>query len=170
MRNDMIWFKRKFEFTQELELYPMVLDRLRGAPARLEEKLKGVPEAVLKAKEGDSWSIQEQVGHLTMVELLWDARTTDFLDGKSELTAADIKNLPTKKIDFQSADIQELVRTFRERRTRLVKRLEQFSIEQAGQSAHHPRLDKPMRVIDHAFFAAEHDDHHLAKMSGMIEG
>jgi hypothetical protein len=25
-----------------------------------------------------------------------------------------------------------------------------------------------MRVIDLAFFAAEHDDHHLAKLTGML--
>jgi hypothetical protein len=26
----------------------------------------------------------------------------------------------------------------------------------------HPRLKEPMRLVDHLFFVAEHDDHHLA--------
>lgn len=26
----------------------------------------------------------------------------------------------------------------------------------------HPRLKKPMRLVDHLYFVAEHDDHHLA--------
>jgi hypothetical protein len=29
----------------------------------------------------------------------------------------------------------------------------------------HPRLQQPMRVVDMAFFVAEHDDHHLARMT-----
>ena len=31
-------------------------------------------------------------------------------------------------------------------------------------SAHHPRLNKPMRVIDLAVFVADHDDYHLAQI------
>jgi len=37
----------------------------------------------------------------------------------------------------------------------------------ASLSALHPRLQTPMRLIDHLFFIAEHDDHHLAKI-GML--
>jgi len=61
-----------------------------------------------------------------------------------------------------------LIKGFRERREKLVRLLERFGVEGAGQTAHHPRLEKPMRVIDLAFFAAEHDDHHLAKLTGML--
>jgi len=32
-------------------------------------------------------------------------------------------------------------------------------------TALHPRLQQPMRVLDMAFFTAEHDDHHLARMT-----
>ena len=34
--------------------------------------------------------------------------------------------------------------------------------------AWHPRLDRPMRVIDLAIFAAEHDDHHLARITELL--
>jgi hypothetical protein len=34
-----------------------------------------------------------------------------------------------------------------------------------GRVAIHPRLNKPMRLTDHLFFVAEHDDHHLAHIS-----
>jgi hypothetical protein len=30
--------------------------------------------------------------------------------------------------------------------------------------ARHPRLGTPMRLIDLAYFVAEHDDHHLARL------
>ena len=35
-------------------------------------------------------------------------------------------------------------------------------------TARHPRLKKEMRVLDLAFFIAEHDDHHLARISELI--
>jgi hypothetical protein len=35
----------------------------------------------------------------------------------------------------------------------------------AARTAHHPRLDRPMRVMDLAVFVAEHDDHHLARIT-----
>jgi hypothetical protein len=28
----------------------------------------------------------------------------------------------------------------------------------------HPRLQKPMRVVDMLFFAVEHDEHHVARV------
>jgi hypothetical protein len=32
----------------------------------------------------------------------------------------------------------------------------------------HPRLKQPMRLVDHLYFAAEHDDHHLARIWELI--
>jgi hypothetical protein len=32
----------------------------------------------------------------------------------------------------------------------------------------HPRLKAPMRLIDHLYFVAEHDDHHLAHVWGLV--
>jgi hypothetical protein len=34
----------------------------------------------------------------------------------------------------------------------------------------HPRLKTPMRLVDHLYFAAEHDDHHLARIWELVEG
>jgi len=32
----------------------------------------------------------------------------------------------------------------------------------------HPRLQQPMRLVDSLYFVAEHDDHHIAKISGLL--
>jgi hypothetical protein len=37
--------------------------------------------------------------------------------------------------------------------------------EDLDKSSLHPRLMKPMKIIDLAFFVAEHDDHHLAQIT-----
>jgi hypothetical protein len=81
-----VWFERKFDFTFPAEQYPSVCIRLRGAPARIEEILRGVSRDVLVNRPADKWSAQEQ----------------------------------------------------------------------------------PMRLVDHLHFAAEHDDHHLARSWELI--
>jgi len=35
-------------------------------------------------------------------------------------------------------------------------------------TARHPRLGTPMRLIDIAFFTAEHDDHHLSRITELM--
>lgn len=166
--NDMIWFDRKFEFVLPVEMYPVVVERLRGTPARLEEKLAGVSEAVLTAKPEDLWSIKEQVGHLCDLYELWDGRLDDFLDQQKKLRPADVTNRVTKHANHNATPVDDLLHRFRSNRSKLVARLEPLSIVEAAMTAQHPRLDQPMRLIDSVFFVAEHDDHHLSKITDLI--
>jgi uncharacterized damage-inducible protein DinB len=164
----MLWINRKFEFVLPVEMYSNILERLRGTPARLEDKLAGLTREVLTRKPDDKWSIQEQVGHLSDVEELWHGRIDDYLNGLKELRPADITNRVTSLKNHNTDTIANLLRSFRSSREKLVSRFERFDIPGAGQSAHHPRLNKPMRVIDLAYFIAEHDDHHLARMTELL--
>ena len=56
------------------------------------------------------------------------------------------------------------VEKFRAARSRLIARLEAMDPEGLEASALHPRLKVQLRVIDLAYFAAEHDDYHLARV------
>lgn len=49
------WFDRRFEFSLPVELLPNLLARLRGTPARLEEKLRGCPRELLTTKPVEQW-------------------------------------------------------------------------------------------------------------------
>jgi len=160
-----LWIDRKFEFALPAEMFPNVIERLRGTPASLEEKTAELSREVLTRKPGDKWSIQEQVGHLGDVEELWHGRIDDYQNGLKELRPADITNRVTIHKNHNADQIANLLQSFRASREKLVARFEEFGIEGAAQSAHHPRLNKPMRVIDLALFIAEHDDHHLARMT-----
>jgi hypothetical protein len=44
-----------------------------------------------------------------------------------------------------------------------VSRLREASADDLARASKHP-LGTPMRLIDLAFFVAEHDDHHMAKL------
>jgi hypothetical protein len=36
------WFERKFDFSSSQNIFPALLERLAGTPARLEEKIKSI--------------------------------------------------------------------------------------------------------------------------------
>ncbi|MCP4568105.1 MAG: DinB family protein [FCB group bacterium] len=166
----LLWINRTFEFSLPAEMFPMVVERLRGTPARLEEIVRSASPEILTQRHDNHWSIAETVGHLGDVEILWDLRMDDFLAGKKELFAADMSNRHTKEADHNSAPIEELLGRFRNARMALVARLDALEEHQIEITALHPRLKKPMRIIDSSFFAAEHDDHHLAALTGLIRG
>jgi len=163
-----LWFERKFDFTFPLDLFPNLCARLRGTPARLEELVRGVSRDDLARKTGNKWSAQEHAGHLLDLEPLWLARVEDFLVGGSELTAADLRNRKTDEANHNARPVAEVLQEFRDARSRLVKKVEAMDPAGLGRTMLHPRLKQPMRLVDHLFFAAEHDDHHLAMIWEML--
>jgi len=163
-----VWFERKFEFTFPVEQYPNLCVRLRGTPARLEEMLRGVSRDVLVRKPGDKWSAQEHAGHLLDLESLWMTRVDDFLKGGETLTVADLSNRKTHEANHNARQLMEILADFRRARLHLVERVEKFQPKSFARSMLHPRLKQPMRLVDHLYFVAEHDDHHLARIWEMI--
>ncbi len=162
------WFERKFEFSFPVELYPDLCMRLRGTPARLEEAVRGCPaERMLRAPQG-KWSAQEHAGHLLNLEPLWFARVEDFVAGGSELTVADLNNRSTDEARYNTQALGAILADFRRARLQMVDRLEQLDAALCARVLQHPRLKAPMRLVDHLFFVAEHDDHHLAMIWELI--
>ena len=158
------WFERKFEFTFPVEQYPNLCVRLRGTPARIEEMLKSVARDVLVHKPDTQWSVQEHAGHLVDLESLWMARLDDFLTGGDTLTVADLRTRKTDEANHNARPLNEILAEFRAARSRLLERVETFEPAVFSRSLLHPRLKQPMRLVDHFFFVAEHDDHHLARI------
>jgi hypothetical protein len=164
-----VWFGRKFDFTFPVEQFPNLCVRLRGTPARLEEILRGVARDVLVAKSGEQWSAQEHTGHLLDLEPLWAARVNDFLAGGDTLTAADLSNRGTHEANHNARNLEEILAGFRRIRLDLLRSVGELDPEVFSRSMLHPRLKQPMRLVDHLYFAAEHDDHHLAKIWELIQ-
>lgn len=163
------WFDRVFELDLPVELTPNITERLRGTPARLEERLAGIPAEVRLARYDGAWSIQENVGHLMDLEPLWAGRVDDLLSGAAELRPADLSNEKTHQARHNTASMEDLLAGFRRLRMDLVRRLEAMTEAQRQATALHPRLNLPMRAVDLAYFVAEHDDHHLVTITKAIE-
>lgn len=163
------WVERRFEFNLPLGVFPCVLERLRGTPARLEELTRGLAPAALTRRAGGAWSIQEQVGHLLDLDELHEGRLEDYERRLEVLRPADMTNRKTHEAGHNSARLADLLAAFREARTRFVRRLEALDEDAVARTGLHPRLQQPMRVIDLALFVAEHDDHHLASVTEIIK-
>jgi uncharacterized damage-inducible protein DinB len=162
------WFERKFDLSFPAELYPNLCIRLRGTPARLEELVRGCAPERLVGKQGDKWSAQEHAGHLLDIEPLWLARVEDFTRGGRELTAADLSNRKTHEANHNARAMGEILAGFRHARQALIETLERQDAAGFARTLLHPRLKQPMRLVDHVYFVAEHDDHHLAMMYELL--
>ena len=159
------WFERNFNFTSNQNTFPSIIERLDGTPARLEEKFKSIPPNILTVRVAGTWTIKENVGHLIDLEQLWQGRLDDIITGKKELRPTDLQNTRTHEANHDAVPIEELLKNFRLIRTETVDLLNKLDEETIFKSAHHPRLKTPMRTMDLFLFVADHDDHHLARIT-----
>ena len=159
------WTDRRFSFDFPAGIYPEMIERIRGTPARLEELFAGLPSETLTAQIDGRWSMQENAGHLLDLESLVSQRIDEYLAGNSALHAADMSNRKTYDAHHNEVAAELILKAFRAARHEIVNRLESFDAEIFERSALHPRLNVPLRLVDMLFFQAEHDDYHLARIS-----
>ena len=163
------WFDRIFDFKTSENILPSLIERLEGTPIRLSHKVRGFSPDFLIHKTGASWSVQEHIGHLIDLEPLWQGRLEDILDGAAVMREADLANRKTHEANHNHRDIHDLMLQFQEVRMNTVQRLQSLTEKQVFLQAEHPRLKIPMRTLDLFYFAAEHDDHHLAAISQLAK-
>ena len=159
------WLERDFPFDTPEWMFPHVVERVRGGPARLEDALRDVSKAALTYRKGNAWSIQEEAGHLLDIEPLMSERLEQLISGAQVLRAWDGTNQATWNAQHNTKVLADILLAFRQSRQSLARRFDALPEEMIERTAHYPRLNRPMRVIDLAEFVAEHDDYHLARIS-----
>ena len=162
------WIQRTFSFEFPVGKFPDLIERVRGTPVRIEERVTGLSQDRLTRRVVGGWSILENIGHLLDLGYLPSRRIEQILAGEDVLIAADMSNKKTHQAGHNQRDPAELLAAFRAERRQLVAMLEGLSEEDWGKSALHPRIKQPMRIVDIAYFDAEHDDYHLARISELI--
>jgi len=159
------WFERKFDFSFEQNIFPSIIERLEGTSIRLKAKIEQLPPDLLEIKPDEKWSIKENVGHLIDLEPLWHKRLDDILENKEYLISADLDNKKTDFAQHNKTNINDLLEQFQEIRQITLNKLSELEERDVYKIALHPRLKKPMRTMDLFLFVAEHDDHHLARIT-----
>lgn len=163
------WFDRNFNFEFTQNIFPSILQRLSRTPLRLEEMLKSIPSTILTYRIDNTWTIKENAGHLIDLEPLWQGRLEDIISGQIELRPTDLQNNKTNLAGHNEKPVNELLHSFRQIRQQTIALLEKIDEETVFKSALHPRLKTPMRTMDLFLFVAEHDDHHLARITELVK-
>ncbi|HEX8060652.1 MAG TPA: DinB family protein [Cyclobacteriaceae bacterium] len=159
----MDWFERTFTFGVPKAMLPFYLERLEGTIARIEYKVNGVSDKVLSEKYGGKWSIKQNIGHLAEVDQVGNKRIDEMVAGIPVLSPAVFEPQ-----DYNPWPIEKIIGLFRETRLSNIKKYRGLSDMHLSKGSLHPRLKVKMTPVDLAFFDAEHDDHHLLKISDII--
>ncbi len=104
------------------------------------------------------------------LEPLWLARVGDYVAASDQLTVADLKNRKTDEANHNARPLEQILSEFRAAREGLLKRVWTNWTDASlfARAIPHPRLKTPMRLVDHLYFVAEHDDHHLARIWELV--
>jgi uncharacterized damage-inducible protein DinB len=159
------WFSRTFELGLPPDAAPEILDRLGSTPDRLAAAVEGLSPEILTKRHDNKWSIQENAGHLFDLESLWDQRLDDYARGADTLHPADLENRKTHKAHHNDRPISAILADFHNARLAILAKIAALTPADLSRTALHPRLQKPMTVVDLCYFVAEHDDHHLATIT-----
>lgn len=162
------WFDRKFLFEETPPDYETIYSRLAAITNRLQEVCKEKTEQILEVKQEGKWSVKEHVGHLFILETLWQRRFIDISDGKPELTLTDLDNMATSQAGFNNYQLDDLIKRFDEERGKTLSLVGNLDMLDTTKKSLHPRLQQYFRLIDHACFIADHDDHHLEAIQQIL--
>jgi len=163
------WLEKTFNFDFPISRYAEFLEVLRQTPTHLEKLVESLPKDVITRRDGEAWSIQENAGHFLTAESLFTGRLEDYQNNTEVLRPARFEDNPTDKADFNSKDIQWILREFRAQREDYINQLDMFDPQEFGKASLHPRLQKPMRICDMLLFHAKHDQHHLSRIKELKE-
>lgn len=159
------WFERKFDFSFQQNIFPSIIERLSGTYVRLKSKIESTPAGLLEIKPNETWSIKENIGHLCDLEPLWQGRLDDIMNGEKYLRPTDLENKKTDFAQHNKTNIEDLLIQFQELREVTLNKLSNLEEADVFKFALHPRLEQPMRTMDLFLFVAEHDDHHLSRIT-----
>jgi len=162
------WFDRKFSPQLDNGLFWSILERLEGTPARIKYKTKKIESGVSYNQNG-KWSINKEVGHLLDLEPLWYKRFSQIINGVENLADADLENNATHNAAHDNVNLSRLIDKFEVKRSQLIEVLRNVSDSELDNSSTHPRLKTQMKLIDLAYFVAEHDDHHLGSITKLLQ-
>ncbi|MCW8309963.1 DinB family protein [Sphingobacterium sp. InxBP1] len=163
------WFDRQFDSNTSSEYFDEFLKRLEHFPTVLKKLLKSCPAEVSTRKMGGKWSVNENIGHLILLEDLWRIRFRDIKEGKPDMSPADLNNTATDQSSFNNMPVEELIKHLVSEREKTIAMLRKLSGEELLKTSMHPRLQQPMNIIDLMHFVAEHDLHHVYAIQSIMK-
>ncbi len=157
------WFERNLKFGLPVEMLPYYLERLMGTGVRIDAKVNGVTDEILCANLDGKWSVKQTIGHLAEVDEVATKRIDEMISGVPVMSPAVFEPK-----DYNPWPIEKVLANFRSTRSSNILRYKSLTTVDLHKASLHPRLKVPMTPVDLAWFDAEHDDHHLVRITEII--
>jgi len=164
------WSQRELSFGRGLDELPVLMERARGTPHRLRALLQHRSPEALSLRLSGTWSVMEHLGHLIVLQDRFEERVTDFELRRTRLCVIDLSDQERMLAGQRVRSLGDVLEELHLKRKAFLRRVERLSRASLLHVASHPCKDRPMRPMDMLLWIAEHDDHHLATMRGLLSG
>jgi len=146
----------------ELKKY---LDAAEQNPKEIATAVSGLPEKVLRYKASpDKWCIQEILGHLADVEIVYAYRLRQMLADKKPVIAPMDQNDWVRNLGHAETPPAELVALYGLNRHANLRLLQRFTPAELGKSAFHPEAKQDFTVAQLIERMGTHGGSHLEQI------
>ena len=147
------------------------LDAAEQSPKQVAAAVSGLGERTLHYKPApDKWCIQEVLGHLADVEIVYAYRLRQMLADKKPVIAPMDQNDWAQNLGYMDTPSAELIALYglnRHANLRLLRRLKAADLEK---SAYHPEIQKNVTVADLIEKIGTHGASHLEQIERLKKG
>ncbi len=162
------WFDRNFDLDIDNYRYEDSLTRLAYFPVILKQLLENCRKSIATVKVVGKWSIHKNIGHLILLEKLWSSRFQDIKGGNQNMSSADLNNFATDQASFNKYPLNNLTKSLVHERGQTIALLQNMNEEDFLKTSIHPRLNRPMSILELMHFVSEHDTNHMRSMLFII--
>jgi hypothetical protein len=134
-------------------------------PRQLAAAISGLPSSVLRYKPSvDKWCIQEIVGHLADVEIIFGHRIRQILADDKPVIASIDQNAWARNLSYVEASPPEMIALFGINRHHNLRILRRIKAEDLIRSAYHPELMREMHLSEIVEKLDTHTENHLRQI------
>jgi len=141
------------------------LEAAEKSPKQVAAAVSGLPEKVLRYKPApDKWCIQEVLGHLADVEIVYAYRLRQMLADKKPVIAPIDQDEWAKSLGYLETPPAELIALYGLNRHANLRLLQRLKPADLGKSAYHPETKKDLTVEQLIERIATHGASHLEQI------
>ena len=141
------------------------LDAAEKSPGEIARAVSGLAEKVLRYKpSAEKWCIQEILGHLADIELVYAYRIRQMLADEKPVIAPMDQNAWARGLDYLSTPAPELIAAYGLNRHRTVQLLRRLKPGDFEKSALHPELNRQVTVVEMIEKMSGHGASHLQQI------
>jgi uncharacterized damage-inducible protein DinB len=141
------------------------LDEAEKSPKQIAAAVSGLPEKTLRYKPAPGkWCIQEILGHLADIEVMYAYRLRQMLADKKPVIAPIDQDDWARNLGYLETPPAELVALYGLNRHANIQLLRRLKLEDLSKSAYHPELKANVTVAEYVEKMGGHGTNHLEQI------